>query len=575
MKRARGAGASRAALPVESRVPAEKGPAGRAARSLGPGEAGGGRLPRIPSDAYRSFFENLFDGVFQSTPEGRILTANPALVEMLGYESEEELRAVNIPDLYENPDDRAALVQKLGSDGEIRNQELILRTRDGRRLLVLENSRGVRDDADKLLYYEGSLTDITAWRDAENLFRILAESSPVGIFIAQDTRFIFLNETFVTLTGWSEEDLLAIGPLDLLGEPERDEALQNAMDMLAGRATEPFELRMVRPGGEVIWTLATVSLISYRGRAAVLGNFIDITERKQAQDLFQTLADSSPVAFFIVQDDRFQFVNPQVVRLTGRSETELLSMNPLDVVEPEDREFVEASATALLSGEQQRAYEHRVVNAETGEVRWVMDAFTPIVYRGRPAVLGNSVDITERKHAEEQLAHQAFYDSLTNLPNRALFMQRLEHALHASRRRRKPVAVMFLDLDDFKKVNDTFGHQAGDLVLARLAERLHACVRPTDTVARIGGDEFTVLLDATDWRDDAIAVAERIVTELKRPFDVDGHPAFVSASVGLAFSDPDHHSASDLLREADVALYHAKSAGKGRYIVFGEHAQAA
>ncbi|MGH2610526.1 MAG: diguanylate cyclase domain-containing protein, partial [Tepidiformaceae bacterium] len=403
----------------------------------------------------------------------------------------------------------------------------------------------------------------------------LAESSPVGIFISQGTRFIFVNHTFATLTGWSVEDLLAIGPLDLLGAAERDKALQNAMDMLAGKITEPFELRMVRPGGEVIWTLATVSLISYRGSPAVLGNFIDITERKQAQDLFQTLADSSPVAIYIVQDDRFQFANPQVVRLTGRSQAELLYIDPLDLLQPEDRELVAASAAAIASGTEPRPHEHRVINATTGEIRWVLDAFTPIVYRGRAAVLGSSVDITDRKQAEEQLARQAFYDSLTNLPNRALFMQRLEHALHASRRRRKPVAVMFLDLDDFKQVNDTFGHPAGDALLASLAERLQACVRPTDTVARIGGDEFTVLLDATDWRDDAIAVAERIVAELKRPFGVDGHKARVSASLGLAFSDPDRHSAADLLREADVALYHAKSSGKGRYVIFGEQAQAA
>jgi diguanylate cyclase (GGDEF)-like protein/PAS domain S-box-containing protein len=347
------------------------------------------------------------------------------------------------------------------------------------------------------------------------------------------------------------------------------------MDMVAGKLTEPFELRMAPPGGEVIWTLATISLISYRGRPAILGNFLDITERKQAQDLFETVSASSPVAMFIVQDDRFQFVNPQVVRLTGRTEADLLCLNPLDVVEPEDRELVLAAANALAAGSEHRPYEHRVVNAKTGEVRWVMDTFTPITYRGRPAVLGNSVDITERKQAEEQLAHQAFYDSLTSLPNRALFMQRLEHALHASRRRRKPVAVMFLDLDDFKHVNDTFGHSGGDTLLAALGERLQALVRPSDTVARIGGDEFTVLLDATDWRDDAIAAAERIVTELKRPFAVDGRTATVSASLGLAFSDPDGHSAADLLREADVALYHAKSSGKGRYVVFGEHAQAA
>ncbi|MEX0781667.1 MAG: PAS domain S-box protein [Dehalococcoidia bacterium] len=535
-------------------------------------------LPTSPGsqpDTYRSLFENLFDGVFQSTPEGRILTANPALIKMLGYNTEEELRSVNILDLYEDPDDRRELLARIAAEGEIRNQELVLRARDGERVLVLENARAVRDGTGAIAYFEGSLTDITGWRHAENLFRTLAESSRVGIFIEQDGRFIFVNKTFAKLTDWTEEALLAIGPLDLLGEEQREAAIQNAMDMLAGTKTEPFELRMTQSNGDVLWTLATISLISHRGRPAVLGNFIDVTERKQAQDLFQTLADNSPVAIFIVQDSRFQFVNPQVLRLTGRTESELLCMDPLDVVEPDDRELVEASASAQLNGSERTPYEHRVVNAETGEVRWVMEAFTPIAYRGRPAMLGNSVDITERKHAEEQLARQAFYDSLTNLPNRALFMQRLEHALHASQRRRKPVAVMFLDLDDFKTVNDTFGHPTGDALLALLGQRLHACVRPTDTVARIGGDEFTVLLDATDWRDDAVAVAERIVSELKRPFEVDGREAHVSASVGLAFSDPDRHSAADLLREADVALYHAKSAGKGRYVIFGEHAQAA
>jgi diguanylate cyclase (GGDEF)-like protein/PAS domain S-box-containing protein len=531
--------------------------------------------PNSSVDPYRAFFENLFDGVFQSTPDGRILTANPALVQMLGYDSEEELRAVSIPDLYEDPGDRRELLARIAAAGEVRNQELVLRTRDGKRLLALENSRAVRDPGGNILYHEGSLTDITAWREAENLFRTLAESSPIAIFIAQGSTFIFANRTLVELTGYSEEELLAAGPLDLLRDEDRQAALQNALDMLSGRTEDPFEHRLVRKDGESIWTLATVTSITHRGQPAILGNLIDITERKQAQDLFQTLADSSPVAIFIVQDDRFQFVNAQAQRLTGRSEHDLLCLEPLEVVEPEDRELVAAAVAAQVQGSERLPYEHRVVNAETGEVRWVMDAFTSIVYRGRPAILGNSVDITERKLAEEQLARQAFYDSLTNLPNRALFMQRLEHALHASQRRRKPVAVMFLDLDDFKDVNDTFGHPTGDALLALLGERLQACVRPTDTVARIGGDEFTILLDATDWRDDAVAVAERIVAELKRPFEVDGHQAHISASVGLAFSDPDRHSAADLLREADVALYHAKSAGKGRYVIFGEHAQAA
>jgi diguanylate cyclase (GGDEF)-like protein/PAS domain S-box-containing protein len=514
--------------------------------------------------------------MFQSTADGRILTANPALVRMLGYDSEEELRSIRVPDLYADPGERDILLERIAEEGEVRNHELVLRARDGQLVHVLENSRAVRSKDGSILYYEGTLTNITAWRDAESLFRTLAESSPVAIFISQDGRFLFTNPTVSTLTGFSEDELRTMGPLDILHSDDRHQALKSALDMLSGRADEAFEQRIVKKTGEVAWTLTTVSPISYQGRPAMLGNFIDITERKQARDLFETLAAASPVAIYIVQDDRFQFVNPQVLALTGRDECDLLALDPFELVEPDDRALVLAGAEAQLKGEDRRPPEHRLINARTGEVRWVMDSFTHISYRGRPAVLGNSVDITERREAEEQLAHQAFYDSLTGLPNRALFMQRLEHALHASQRRRKPVAVMFLDLDDFKDVNDSFGHAAGDVLLAKLGERLAASVRPTDTVARIGGDEFTVLLETTDWRDEAIAVASRVVEEIARPFDLgDGNEGRVSASLGLAFSDPDRHSAADLLREADVALYHAKSAGKGRYVVFGEQAAAA
>ncbi|HEX6030204.1 MAG TPA: PAS domain S-box protein [Tepidiformaceae bacterium] len=541
-------------------------------------ERSGGVSPRArrqDSGRYRSLVENAIEGVFQTTPDGRILTANPALVEMLGYHSEDELLAVNVAeDLYFDPGERGRIAAKLTRDGEVRNEEIVLRTRDGNRLIVLENSRGVRDRQGNITHFEGTLTNITAWRDAENLFRTLAENTPVGIFIAQDNRFIFVNPTFIEMTGYSEQELLQTGPIQMLQESERHEALQNAIDMMSGKRREAYEQRFVTRSGELRWTLATISLISYRGRPATLGNFIDVTERKQDRDLLETLAASSPVAIYIVQDERFKFVNPQVLRLTGRAQAELLSVHPLDVVLPEDRDLVWASAESLLKGEERRPYEHRVVST-TGDVRWVMDTFTPIIFEGRPAVLGNSIDITERKLAEEQLARQAFYDSLTDLPNRALFMQRLEHALVASRRHRKPVAVMFLDLDDFKDVNDTLGHAAGDTLLAKLGERLTSCVRPTDTVARIGGDEFTVLLDAPNTTADATAVAARIVHELDRPFEIDGHEVRVAASIGLAFSEPGRHSAADLLREADVALYHAKSAGKARYVVFNQERRAA
>jgi diguanylate cyclase (GGDEF)-like protein len=168
----------------------------------------------------------------------------------------------------------------------------------------------------------------------------------------------------------------------------------------------------------------------------------------------------------------------------------------------------------------------------------------------------------------DELAHQAFHDSLTELPNRALFTDRLGLALARTNRRKASVAVLFLDLDDFKPINDRFGHDAGDRLLRAVAERVRACVRPEDTVARLGGDEFTVLLeDIVDVRY-AIGVAERIEEALHEPFPIDGHEATVTASIGIAVSTGRVASADDLMRNSDQAMYEAKRKGRARHVLF-------
>jgi diguanylate cyclase (GGDEF)-like protein len=169
---------------------------------------------------------------------------------------------------------------------------------------------------------------------------------------------------------------------------------------------------------------------------------------------------------------------------------------------------------------------------------------------------------------EEKLKHQAFHDSLTNLANRALFTDRVEHALARTDRTHDSLAVLFLDLDDFKTINDSLGHTAGDQLLIAVAERLRACLRPADTAARLGGDEFAVLLEDTPDLGDAIQVAERIIDALRSPFSLQGKEVFIYGSLGIAFSSNGREGASELLRNADVAMYKAKSLGKGRYELF-------
>ena len=187
-----------------------------------------------------------------------------------------------------------------------------------------------------------------------------------------------------------------------------------------------------------------------------------------------------------------------------------------------------------------------------------------------PAAAGlalNFRDVSERKALEEQLRQLAFHDALTLLANRSLFRNRVEHALALAQRAQRQVAVIFLDLDDFKNVNDSLGHDAGDRLLQTAAQRLIKCTRSADTVARLGGDEFAILLEGINDPMDVERIAATITESFKDAFALDGGDAYVAASIGVAFSQPDDDT-EQLLRNADIAMYNAKTAGKGRFVIF-------
>jgi diguanylate cyclase (GGDEF)-like protein/PAS domain S-box-containing protein len=262
-----------------------------------------------------------------------------------------------------------------------------------------------------------------------------------------------------------------------------------------------------------------------------------------------------------------RYASPAVTRLLGHQVQDVLGRHVRDLVDPSQRHLVEAALLGVRSGgDDPEGIELRLVHAD-GHWLWFEVVSTNLF--DDPAVRGlvvNARDVTERKQYEAQLLHQALHDPLTGLPNRALLEDRLEQALGRARRVGADVAVMFLDIDHFKLVNDSSGHAIGDLLLVETARRLEAATRATDSVVRFGGDEFVVLCEDTTL-EEARALAQRIRTRLGQPVAIDEQSFFLDVSLGIAQARP-ADDAGSLLQAADTAMYAAKELGRGRVEVF-------
>jgi len=381
------------------------------------------------------------------------------------------------------------------------------------------------------------------------------------------------NDKFLELAGYARDDLAAgkINWLDMTPPEQRDNERNFLTEIAAkGLDSPPMEKEYLRKDGTRIPVLIAAMKLDAASGAVFL---IDVTERKQAEEELKLAAmvyrDSSEAMMVTDADNRIIAVNPAFEHITGYSADEVLGKDPnLLKSGRHDSEVYRDMWEALnATGRWKGELWNRGKNGE--EFAVMLSISTTFDQAG--AVLRRVAlfsDITRKKESDELIWSQANFDALTGLPNRRLFRDHLRHEIRKSRRANLPLALMFLDLDGFKDVNDTLGHDMGDVLLKDAAERLNSCVREIDTVARLGGDEFTVILSELHDPGNVDRVARHILQKLSEPFKLGDEVAHVSASIGITLFPDDATEIEELIKNADQAMYAAKQHGRNQFQYF-------
>src|SRR5215217_6197519 len=544
----------------------------------------------------RTLLQNTSDIITLLEADGTVRYISPAVERVTGYRPEEQIGTSAFGSVH--PDDRE---QALNTFAEVLKVPVLhpplefrVPHKDGSWCYLEHVVNNLLDDpaVSGVVVTSRDVTERKEaerkLREAEQRYRTLIEKGPAVVYIQEigsPDSAIYMSPQIETLTGYSPEECKDPALRWGMVHPEDREWLRDE-DERTGEPGKIFttEYRVVHRDGSTKWVRNESVLIEdeMSGTRYWQGFMLEITERKTFEEALERLSRQHEMVLKSAGEGIFgldlhgnvTFVNPAAARITGWEAEELVGRPQHDVLhhtKPDGSPYPREECPIHA------AFEDGTTHSRDDEVFWRKDGTSfPVEYMRSPILQDSQVigavvtfkDITRRKAIERQLHHQAFHDPLTELPNRALFMDRLEHALTRANRRGNKVAVLFTDLDNFKVINDSLGHKAGDQLLVAVAERLETSLRSEDTAGRLGGDEFTILVEDISRVGEVVQIAERIADILRPPFVLEEQEVFTTVSTGLALNSTAQEQPADLLRYADLAMYRAKRRGKARYEVF-------
>ncbi len=445
------------------------------------------------------------------------------------------------------------------------------------------------DEGNRVEYILGIAEDITGRREQELELRTqqaelaaVNDASPLGLFrTGPDGACTYVNRTYEEMSGYTREQALGDGWAKAIHPEDRLKVFQAWSK--SSRTNQPYQgvYRFRHPNGRIVWASMKTAPILVDGRnQGYVGSVDDITARREAEQALskseqrlRTITDTLPaLVAYVDADERYRFNNIAYERAFGVSRDAIRDKTVRELLGEDEYRIIEPYILRVLQGETVTFEKEEQAG---GAYHCAESTYIPQFAEDSREVVGFHVmiqDITAKKAEERRLVHLTQIDSLTGLMNRAGFEQKLSDAMAHAKTNKTLMAIMYLDVDHFKRINDTMGHLAGDMLLKAFAGRLSRTLRSIDTVARLGGDEFTVIMEDVATPQDAVTVAAKIVQSMQAPFSLEGVSVSASASIGLAFYNGDHTDPKTLIKRADEMLYQAKAEGRNTYCVapFGD-----